>query len=202
MSETKLSHADEQALVVAARAKVTVLDIFVQFLIIGATSFGGVVPYLREGLISKNHWVDDKEFVELLSISQSLPGLNATNMAVLLGDRLKGWMGALAGIVGVCLPGAAIMLVIGIIYRSHGDHAITTAMLKGVAAAAAGLLLSTVIQLGKKSLSQQFDLVFVLVTVLAVNRLHLGVPKTLVAVGLLAILFHHPRKSAIPEAKQ
>jgi len=70
------------------------------------------------------------------------------------------------------------------------------ALLKGVAAAAAGLLLSTVIQLGKKSLSRRFDLVFVLVTVLAVNRLHLGVPKTLVLVGLAAVLFHYPRKTA------
>ena len=196
MSEAKLNPTDEKALVAAARAKVTVFDVFLQFLIIGATSFGGVVPYLREGLVTKNHWVDDKEFVELLSISQSLPGLNATNMAVLLGDRLKGWMGAVAGVIGMCLPGATIMLFVGIMYRIHGDHAFITYMLKGVAAAATGLLLATVIQLGKKSLAHQFDLVFVLVTVLAVNRLHLGVPKTLIFVGLAAIFVHYPRKSA------
>lgn len=195
MSETKLSHAEEQALVAAARAKVTVFDVFLQFLIIGATSFGGVVPYLREGLVTKTHWVDDKEFVELLSISQSLPGLNATNMAILLGDRLKGWLGAAAGIIGVCLPGGLLMLAVGMFYKIHGDHPYVTYMLKGVAAAAAGLLLATVIQLGKKSLSHRFDLFFVLITVLAVNRLHLGVPKTLVIVGLVAIFFHYPRKS-------
>ena len=187
---------DELALVRAARERVTVLDIFIEFLIIGATSFGGVVPYLRNSLILKRHWVDDKEFVQLLSISQSLPGLNATNMAILLGDRLKGWLGAVAGILGVCLPGAAIMLAVGIVYRSHGDHNIVTAMLKGVAAAAAGLLLATVIQLGKKSLSHQYDLIFVLVTVLAVNRLHQSVPHTLIVVGLLATLWYHPRKAA------
>ena len=202
MSKTSITPADEKALVAAARAKATVFDIFWQFLIIGATSFGGVVPYLREGLITKNHWVDDKEFVELLSISQSLPGLNATNMAILLGDRLKGWMGAVAGIVGVCLPGGLLMLAVGMFYRIHGDHPFVTGMLKGVAAAAAGLLLATVIQLGKKSLSHRFDLVFVLIAVLAVNRLHLGVPKTLVIVGLAAIFFHYPRKSEKESAKQ
>lgn len=123
MKLTKTILVNEKELVTAARAKVTIFDIFLQF-IIGATSFGGVVPYLREGLITKNHWVDDKEFVELLSISQGLLGLNATNMAVLLGDRLKGWLGAIAGIVGVCLPGAAIIFAVGIFYRIHGDHAI------------------------------------------------------------------------------
>ena len=202
MSKSIEVTADDQALVAAARAKATVFDVFLQFLIIGATSFGGVVPYLRENLVTKNHWVDDKEFVELLSISQSLPGLNATNMAVLLGDRLKGWTGAGAGLIAVCLPGAAIMLAVGMIYRVHGDHSFVTAILKGVAAAAAGLLLATVIQLGKKSLSHQFDLVFVLVTVLAVNRFHLGVPKTLIIVGLAAIFFHYPRKSPTEGAAQ
>jgi chromate transporter len=203
MSDTTVkTRSDEAALVAAARAKATVFDIFWQFLIIGSTSFGGVVPYLREGLVTKNHWVDDKEFVELLSISQSLPGLNATNMAILLGDRLKGWLGAAAGILGVCLPGALIMLAVGMFYKIHGDHPYVTYMLKGVAAAAAGLLLATCIQLGKKSLSHRFDLVFVLVTVLAVNRLHLGVPKTLVIVGLAAIFFHYPRKSEKAEVSQ
>ena len=202
MSDATITRSDEAALVVAARAKATVFDIFWQFLIIGGTSFGGVVPYLREGLVTKCHWVDDKEFVELLSISQSLPGLNATNMAILLGDRLKGWMGAVAGILGVCLPGALIMLAVGMFYRIHGDHPYVTYCLRGVAAAAAGLLLATCIQLGKKSLSHRFDLVFVLVTVLCVNRLHLGVPKTLVIVGLLAIFFHYPRKSEKAEVSQ
>lgn len=170
-------------------------EIFVEFLMIGATSFGGVVPYLRGSLVAKRHWVDDKEFVEMLSISQSLPGLNATNMAVLVGEKLRGWMGSLVAIVGVCLPGGALMYAVGLFYRLHGDHPWSTAALKGVAAAAVGLLLSTVVGLSKKALSRKFDFVFMAATVLAVNRLHWSVPKALVVVGILAILFHYPRKT-------
>jgi len=178
----------------AVVAEVSIFQIFLEFLIIGATSFGGVVPYLRESLVTKRHWVDDKEFVEMLSISQSLPGLNATNMAVLVGEKLRGWMGALAGILGMCVPGALLMFAVGIFYREHGDHVWVTAALKGVAAAAVGLLLSTVVNLSKKSLSSKFDLAFIALTVICVNRLHLGVPRTLILVGILAILFHYPRK--------
>src|SRR5580698_3208466 len=179
----------------AAKAKaVSIWEIFWEFLIIGATSFGGVVPYLRGSLVTKRHWVDDKEFVEMLSISQSLPGLNATNMAVLVGEKLHGALGSIAAIIGICLPGAVLMYIVGIFYRAHGDHIWITAALKGVAAAAVGLILSTVVSMSKKSLSGKFDFVFVALTVIAVNRLHIGVPRTLVAVGLLAILFHRPRK--------
>jgi chromate transporter len=176
------------------QAGVSIGEIFLEFLIIGATSFGGVVPYLRGSLVIKRRWIDDREFVELLSISQSLPGLNATNMAILVGERLRGALGSVAAIVGVCLPGAVIMYVVGVFYRGHGDHVWVTAALKGVAAAAVGLILSTVVGLSKKSLADNFDFVFVALTVIAVNRLHQSVPRTLVAVGLLAILFHRPRK--------
>jgi chromate transporter len=176
------------------QAGVSIGQIFLEFLIIGATSFGGVVPYLRASLVTKRHWIDDKEFVEMLSISQSLPGLNATNMAILVGQKLRGVLGAVVAIIGVCLPAAVIMYVVGVFYRSHGDHVWVTAALKGVAAAAVGLILYTVVGLSKKSLADKFDFVFMALTVIAVNRLHQSVPRTLVAVGLLAILFHRPRK--------
>ena len=173
----------------------TLWEIGLEFLIIGAISFGGVVPYLRDRLVTRRRWIDDKEFVEMLSISQSLPGLNATNMAVLVGDKLHGSMGSIAAIVGMCLPGGALMYAVGVVYHLHGDHAWTTAALKGVAAAAVGLLLSTVVQLSKKSLESKIDFIFMAMTVLAVNRLHQSVPRTLVVVGILAIMFHRPRRA-------
>ena len=157
------------------------------------------MPYLHRSLVTKRHWIDDKEFVEL-SISQSLPGLNATNMAVIVGEKLRGVMGAIAAIIGICLPGGVLMFAVGIVYHRHGDHAFITAALPGVAAAAVGLILSTVVSLSKKSLSHNLDFVFIALTVIAVNRLNLGVPRTLIAVGILAILFHHPRKAQKPSA--
>jgi chromate transporter len=177
-----------------ASAEVSIGQIFLEFLIIGAISFGGVVPYLRGSLVTKRHWIDDKEFVQMLSISQSLPGLNATNMAILVGDKLRGALGSIAAIIGICLPGGVLMYTVGMFYRIHGDHDFVTAALKGVAAAAVGLILFTVMGLSKKSLAGNFDFVFMALTVVAVNRLHQSVPRTLVVVGLLAILFHRPNK--------
>ena len=181
----------------------TVLQIFLEFLLIGATSFGGgVVAYLRSGLVAKRAWLDDKAFVELLSISQSLPGLNSTNMAILVGDRLRGLSGALAGLAGMCLPGGLLMFVVGIFYREHGDRPLVTAALKGVAAAAVGLILATAVQLGKRSLEHSSDLVFVALTIIGVNRLHQSVLTVLVVVGLIAILWYRPRKRQKGSAPQ
>ena len=181
---------------------VSIARLFLEFLTIGATSFGGVVPYLRGSLVSKQRWLSDKEFVEMLSMSQSLPGLNATNMAILVGQKLNGALGAVVAILGICLPGGLLMFIVGIFYRIHGDHAWATGALKGVAAASVGLVLSTVVQLSKKSLEERFDYLFVALTVLAVNRLHQSVLLTLVVVGLMAVLWHRPRHEIKTETVQ
>jgi len=175
--------------------QVSIPEIFWTFLLIGATSFGGgVVAYLRSSLVTKHAWIDDKEFVELLSISQTLPGLNATNMAILIGDRLRGIAGSIAAILGICLPGAILMYIVGMVYREHGDRVLAVAALKGVAAAAVGLVLATTVQLGRRSLAHVYDLLFVVLTVIGVNRLHQSVPRVLIVVGAIAILWYHPRK--------
>ena len=65
------------------------------------------------------------------------------------------------------------------------------------AAAAVGLILSTCVQLGKKSLTGKIDLLFVFLTVIGVNRLHQSVPRVLFVVGLFAIIWYRPRKNTL-----
>ena len=199
MSDTEMEAALQQKSDEFRSGGVSTTRIFLEFLTVGATSFGGVVPYLRGSLVSKQRWLSDKEFVEMLSISQSLPGLNATNMAILVGQKLNGALGAVVAVLGICLPGSLLMFAAGIFYRIHGDHAWATAALKGVAAASIGLVLSTVVQLSKRSLEDRLDYVFVILTVVAINRLHQSVLTTLVVIGLMAVLWHRPRDEIKPE---
>ena len=67
-------------------------------------------------------------------------------------------------------------------------------MAQRIREALAQRILATIAQLGKKSLTHRYDLIFVVITILAVNRLHQPVPRVLLAVGLLAVLWYHPRK--------
>jgi chromate transporter len=181
----------------APPVQVTLGEIFLAFLLIGATSFGGgVMAYLRSSLVDKHRWVDDATFVQMLAMSQSLPGLNSTNMAVLAGDRLRGTPGAAAAIAGVCLPGGLIMFVIGMLHSAHGDRPLVAAMLHGVAAAAVGLVAAVSVQIGRKVLTRMDDLVFVALAVVGVNVFHLSVLVVLAGLGALAIWWHRPRAGA------
>ena len=177
--------------------RVTLWQIFTAFLTIGATSIGGgLVAYLRRGLVAKRGWIDDPTFVQMLSISEALPGLNGTNIAILAGDRLRGARGAIAAILGICLPGALIMVAAAIAYRSQGDEPVVEAMLATIAAAAVGLSFSVTVQLGQNLLKRLSDFVFVGLTVLLVHGLHLSVLPALLAVGILAIWWYRPRPSS------
>ncbi len=182
----------------------SVLRIFLAFLSIGATSFGGgVVAYLRAGLVTRNKWVDDKTFLELLSICQSLPGLNASNMAILVGDRLRGTAGAAAALVGICLPGGLMMVAAAIAYGAqHSQGGVINAMLHGVSAAAVGMVLAVTIQLGLKTVTRLADIVFVALTVIGVTVLHQSVLLVLAVVGALAIYWYRPGADAHDGAKE
>src|SRR6478609_7882079 len=166
-------------------------EIFVAFLSIGATSFGGgVMAYLRSSVVEKHRWLDDRTFVELMVISQMVPGLKAVNLAVLIGDRLHGIVGALVALLGIGLPGAFLMYGVGIVYQIERDRPLLDAALQGVAPASVGLLLATAIELGRKSLAHIDDVVFVALTVICVNRLHMHVVSALLGVGTLAVLWY------------
>ena len=174
-----------------AAAAPSLAKIFGAFFVIGATSFGGgVIAHLRSHIVVRRGWTDDKTFIELLTISQTLPGLKAANLAMLLGDRLAGSAGAVAAVAGICVPGAALMYTVGVMYQVERERPLVEAALTGVAPAAVGLILATTAKLGRASLSGVADLLFVALTVICVNRLYLPVPLALVGVGLLAILWH------------
>ncbi len=168
--------------------------LFWVFLVMGATSLGGgVVAYLRTGLVIRQRWLDDVTFVELLSISQTLPGLNATNMSILVGDRLRGGMGALVATLGMCLPGAILMTGAAFAYGIGGDDPWSKAFLHGIAAGAVGLILVVMVQLGAKVLKTPADYLFVAATAAAVAFFKVSVPIALLVAGTVAIWWHRPR---------
>ena len=181
----------------AAAPAPSLASLFGTFLMLGTTSIGGgVVAYLRATLVGKRAWLDDVTFVELLSISQTMPGLNAVNMSILVGDRLRGGWGALAATLGMCLPGALMMSAAGAAYGLQADAPPITAALHAISAAAVGLVMSVLVQVGAKALTTYTDYVFVGLTAAAVFFFHVPVLYALLAFGVIAIWWNRPRDKA------
>ena len=75
---------------------------------------GGIVAYERILLIQKRQWLSVDSFMATLAISQTMPGLNSVNLALLAGDQLRGVKGALAATIGLMLPGGTFVLLAGV----------------------------------------------------------------------------------------
>lgn len=178
-------------------ASVSLAELFMTFLIIGATSFGGgVVAYLRNGLVLKKGWLDEEHFLSALEISQALPGLNATNMSVIVGDRLRGPLGAIVAFLGMTLPGATMVMALGVAYASNADNPYVNAALVGVGAAAVGMLSAVTLQIGRKQFGSLVDITIIAVTVLLVSVLHVSLIWVLLTVGPAAVFIYRPRAEA------
>jgi chromate transporter len=167
--------------------------IFSTFLVIGSVSFGGgMVAYLRDMLVGRRRWVSDDEFLAALEIGQTLPGLNSTNVSILVGDQLRGIRGAVAAFLGVMLPGTLVLLVVGLLYGVHGTRPGVARVLDGASAAAVALLAVVTVQLGRKQLAGAIDLLLMLATVVAVSHFHVRLVVVLALLGPLAVWLHRP----------
>jgi chromate transporter len=190
--------------VVNASERVSLRTIFVKFLIIGSVSFGGgIVAYLQRMLVDETKWLTPEEFMATLEISQTMPGLNAVNMSVLVGDRLRGPIGSVVAALAMVLPGA--LFIFGVGYAAAEVHRATPighAALKGVAAGAVGLLAAIVLRTGKKQFLKPLDLAIVIVTFAAMslvrlpNGHHIPLYAILLILGPISIFLYRPRGTA------
>lgn len=172
-------------------------EIFVEFLVIGAVSFGGgIVAYERILLIEKRKWLTADTFMATLAISQTMPGLNSVNLAVLAGDRLRGTLGAVAAALGLILPGGLFVLVAGVAYSSGQDHRAVNLLLAGVAAGATGLLAAITYKIGTNHFRKIKSLSIIITTFVLMSVLKLSLIWVLLIMAPIALFMYRP--SAIP----
>jgi chromate transporter len=89
------------------------------------------------------------EFNELFALCQFLPGPNIVTFSIVYGARLHGWRGVLAGLSGLMIPPIVLMIVAGTLYSYYGSLPLFSGGLTGLAAAAAGLLISSAVQMAE-----------------------------------------------------
>ncbi len=91
--------------------------LFWTFLKIGAFTFGGgwaMISIIEREIVDKHRWINKEEFLDLLAVSQSLPGILAVNISVSIGDRLRGLKGSIVAAGGTILPSFLIILAIAV----------------------------------------------------------------------------------------
>jgi chromate transporter len=136
------------------------VEVFVCFLRLGLTSFGGPVAhlgYFRRAFVSRAQWLDDAAFTEIVALCSVLPGPTSSQVGIIIGARRAGMLGGLFAWLGFTGPTAVVLITIGLALRASTDaggasftrSAAFGGVLEGFAAAAAAVVLLAVVQIAR-----------------------------------------------------
>lgn len=127
----------------------TYLILFLEFLKIGAFTFGGgyaMIPFIQE-TVAKHEWLSTQELVNFIAISESTPGAFAVNISTYVGSQVGGFFGAVCATVGVVLPAFLIILLIAKIYDKFKTSKLVKGAMFGLKSTVVGLIAAAVISI-------------------------------------------------------
>jgi chromate transporter len=124
--------------------------LFLTFAKIGAFTFGGgwaMISLIEREVVDKYRWMERTEFLDLLAVAQSMPGILAVNISVVVGDKLRGLKGSLAASAGTIMPCFVIILLIAMFLTPEliMNNATLTAIFKGIRPVVVALIIAPVI---------------------------------------------------------
>jgi len=135
--------------VIASQPSVSRSALFFGFLKIGLSGFGGVLPFARRMIVDERRWLSEFEFLDVLSLSQFLPGPNIVNVSIIIGRRFCGVIGSIAACTGLMLMPLAIVLALATLYEQVAHVEAVRSAVSGVSASASGLILATALKLAR-----------------------------------------------------
>lgn len=164
----------------------TLSQVLISFLKIGGSAFGGSTQALvfRE-TVERRHWMTDQQFLAGQAIAQVLPGANPVNLALYVGLKVRGGLGAIAAVMGMIAPAFCIILVMGFAYRELSGLSATHFVLGGVAAAGVGATLAMGFKMVRKMPRKIWPAVIALAVFGAIGLFRMPmIPVVLIAVPL------------------
>ncbi|MCM1990336.1 chromate transporter [Oceanirhabdus seepicola] len=129
-----------------------IFQMFFCFFKIGAFTFGGgyaMIPLIEKEFVDNKGWISKDDFVDIIVLSQSLPGALAVNSSLFVGYKICGVLGAILALLGVVIPSFCIIIIISILFMKFRDNPIVIQGFNGIKAAVPMLVLFAIISLSK-----------------------------------------------------
>lgn len=173
-------------------------NLFWTFVKVSAFTIGGgmaMVSVVRDILVVRRKWMTDDEFMDILAISQTLPGLMAVNTAIFIGYRLLGTKGSIVATLGSVLPPFIIILAIAMVFTGYKDNVVVEAIFKGIRPAVVALIAVPTI---KMALRQKWNWVYgilAIATMLLIAFLKISPIYIILVVGVIAAAIAKYRES-------
>ncbi len=123
--------------------------LFGEFLKISLLGFGGGIALAHRTAVERRRWLTEAEFADALSLCQFMPGPNVVGIAVCVGAKTRGALGALTAFIGFAVIPGTMGFGLALLYLGQTGIPLIQNILSGLSAAAAGLMLATGLRLLK-----------------------------------------------------
>jgi chromate transporter len=147
----------------------TIPSVFWTFFTISALTIGGgyaMIPVIS-ARVTRRGWMAEKDFYDLFALGQAVPGPMALNTAVLVGQRLRGFVGAAAAFLGIMLPPVASIIVVTLLYNAVAGNRIVQGFLEGSYGTILGLVAALLFRMVRGRKWKIFEIVLSAVCVAA-----------------------------------
>ena len=113
---------------------VSLWKIFLVFAKIGAFTIGGGIPMIAaiKSELTEKGWLKDEDFIDIITLAQTAPGLFAVNISILTGHKLRGTKGSVVATIASCLPPFLIILAVAMFFTSFKDNEYVIKAFKGI----------------------------------------------------------------------
>jgi chromate transporter len=172
---------------VSPQRDVSLRELFLGFMEIGLSGFGGVLPWARRIIVERRGWIDSEEFTAMLGLCQFLPGPNVVNLSVVIGARFRGPAGALTAVLGMLAAPFVIVVGLGALYTRFGDLPGVQAVLRGMSAVAAGLIIAMGLRMAADLRRRPLAILLAVATFVAVALVRLPLPLVMLVLAPLGV---------------
>ena len=162
-------------------------QLFWTFVKVSAFTIGGgmaMISVVRDILVVKRKWMSEDEFMDIVAISQALPGLMAVNTAIFIGYRLLGTKGSIVATLGSILPPFIIILAIAMVFTGYKDNKVVEAIFKGIRPAVVALIAVPTIQMAIRQRLDWLSGAIALATMLLIAFLKVSPIYIILVVGV------------------
>jgi len=143
---------------------------------------------LQDVLVREKKWFTEEEFVDMIAICQSLPGIIAINMATYVGYKKRGFLGSLVSTIAIVLPAWIVIIIICKSMAVLGDNSYLEGALAGFRAAAVGLIVTALYKLGKTIIKGKWALLAAAAAFAMIVFLNIGTAWIIVIFMLLGLM--------------
>jgi chromate transporter len=175
------------------------------FFKLGATGFGGglaVIAHVRRVVVYKNRWMSEEEFLDAVSLAQSLPGANTANAITYIGLKLCGFRGAVVSVASFVLPSFLAMIGLAVAYGYLKNVPDAQRVFQGFNAAVVGLIVATTVRLGQSAMQQQWRLELGVAAGFMLIFTQTTVAEVVLLAGIIGILIHSYKARARTNIRQ